>query len=288
MAGGLDHLVIVARDLEAQATLYRRLGFQVGARNRHDWGTLNHIVQFDGCFLELLTTEDGFQRPEIGSATAQFADTIVDYLDAREGLAMMVLEGFDAVADHKAFKAAGIGFPETFYFARSAKRPNGEAVEVAFSLAFAQNGRTKDAGFFVCQQHAPEMFWNAAFQAHENGAKGISRIVFASQQPEQEKAFFEAYTGVAGVVRDGAVRFALARGAVDVMTPTDCGAAFGAQALPPLDTPRFAAVEFDVEDTSRVVAKLTESDIAFEERDGMVVVSASAAMGVTIAFAVGQ
>ncbi|MFT5510038.1 MAG: hypothetical protein ACI89J_003129, partial [Hyphomicrobiaceae bacterium] len=62
MAGGLDHLVIVARDLDGQAALYKRLGFQVGARNRHDWGTLNNIVQFDGCFLELLTTEDGFQR----------------------------------------------------------------------------------------------------------------------------------------------------------------------------------------------------------------------------------
>ena len=197
MAGGLDHLVVVARDLDAQAALYRRLGFQVGAQNRHDWGTLNHIVQFDGCFLELLTTEDGFQRPAAGSALSQFSDTIVDYLERREGLAMMVLEGFDTDADHAAFNAAGVGFPETFYFARAAKRPDGEAVEVAFSLAFAKNEATTDAGFFVCQQHAPDMFWNPAFQVHENGAKGIRRIVFASDAPAQHKRFYEAYTGVA-------------------------------------------------------------------------------------------
>lgn len=286
MAGGLDHLVIVASDLDQQAALYKRLGFQVGAQNRHDWGTLNHIVQFDGCFLELLTTEDGFKRPAAGTPVAQFADTIVDYLAKREGLAMMVLEGFDTDADHKTFNAAGIGFPETFYFARQARRPTGEAVEVAFSLAFARNAATREAGFFVCQQHAPEMFWNPAFQVHDNGATGIARIIFASKDPQQHAAFFDAYTGVAGTpAAAGGLRYGLARSAVEIMTPSVCAETFGADALPaPLDTPQFAAIEFAVEDATRVVATLIESDIAFERRGDRVVVPASAAMGVTIAF----
>jgi catechol 2,3-dioxygenase-like lactoylglutathione lyase family enzyme len=54
MPRAIDHVVIPTLDLAAQATLYRRLGFQVGARNRHPWGTENHIVQFDGAFLELI------------------------------------------------------------------------------------------------------------------------------------------------------------------------------------------------------------------------------------------
>jgi catechol 2,3-dioxygenase-like lactoylglutathione lyase family enzyme len=45
MAGGLDHVVHAVRDLDAAAELYRRLGFTVGARNRHAWGTHNHLVQ---------------------------------------------------------------------------------------------------------------------------------------------------------------------------------------------------------------------------------------------------
>jgi hypothetical protein len=40
----LDHLVLPARDLDDRAELYRRIGFTVGARNRHPWGTENHIV----------------------------------------------------------------------------------------------------------------------------------------------------------------------------------------------------------------------------------------------------
>ncbi|MFY0612669.1 MAG: VOC family protein [Hyphomicrobiaceae bacterium] len=287
MAGGLDHLVVVAHDLDEQAALYRRLGFQVGAQNRHDWGTLNHIVQFDGCFLELLTTENGFQRPPNGTPVSQFVDTIVDYLAKREGLAMMVLEGFDTDADHKAFRSADIGFPETFYFARQARRPDGEAVEVAFSLAFAKNVATRDAGFFVCQQHAPEMFWNPAFQVHDNGVTGIKRIVFACADPQQHAAFFDAYTGVSGVAVPAAgLRYTLARSAVDVMTPAACADAFGTDALPaPLDTPQFAAIEFAVDGIARGVATLIESDIAFERRGDRVIVPARAAMGVTIAFA---
>lgn len=54
MPRGLDHIAHGVRDLDA-AELYRRLGFTVGARNRHSWGTHNHVVQFPGFFIELLT-----------------------------------------------------------------------------------------------------------------------------------------------------------------------------------------------------------------------------------------
>ena len=63
MPRAIDHLVIAAHDLPEQAALYRRLGFQVGARNRHPWGTENHIVQFDGAFLELIGLGDAFAAP---------------------------------------------------------------------------------------------------------------------------------------------------------------------------------------------------------------------------------
>ncbi|MEO0730064.1 MAG: VOC family protein, partial [Pseudomonadota bacterium] len=78
MTKRIDHLVIVDRQLAGLAEFYRSLGFQVGGRNRHDWGTENHIVQFDGTFLELLTTGDGFQRPAADQATAPFALPIDD------------------------------------------------------------------------------------------------------------------------------------------------------------------------------------------------------------------
>src|SRR5262245_61245106 len=58
MPRGLDHVVHAVRDLDATPELYRRLGFTVGARNRHAWGTHNHLVQMPGFFIELLTVAE--------------------------------------------------------------------------------------------------------------------------------------------------------------------------------------------------------------------------------------
>ena len=285
MAGGLDHLVIVGHDLDVLAEFYGRLGFQVGARNRHDWGTLNNIVQFDGSFLELLTTEDGFERPGEDQPLASFTSVIDDYLDKREGLAMMVLEGFDAARDHEAYQAAGIGVPKPFGFRRQGRTPAGEPVDVAFSLAFAKSPAITDAGFFVCQQHAPELFWNAAFQVHENGALGVRRVVFTAPDPEQHRAFFERYTGVSGEAADGGLGFALARGRVEVVTPTRAADMFGAAALPAgLEGPRFAAVDFEVGSPADAATLLKRRAVAFADRDGRIVVPAGEAFGLTLAF----
>ena len=58
----IDHLVIAVHDLDGAAAFYQRLGFQVGARNRHPWGTENRIVQFSASFLELITLGENARR----------------------------------------------------------------------------------------------------------------------------------------------------------------------------------------------------------------------------------
>ena len=92
MPRGIDHLVLATKDLDAQSDLYRRLGFKVGARNQHPWGTVNHIVQFPGSFLELVTTGPGFKMPSEDDPIAGFAGFLARYLERREGFAMLVLE----------------------------------------------------------------------------------------------------------------------------------------------------------------------------------------------------
>ena len=58
MPYGLDHIVHTVHDLDAAGELYACLGFTVGARNRHAWGTHNRIVQLRNCFIELLEVAD--------------------------------------------------------------------------------------------------------------------------------------------------------------------------------------------------------------------------------------
>ena len=95
MPRAIDHLVLASHSLEQQAAFYTRLGFTVGARNAHSWGTQNHIVQLQGGFLELIGLGEGFSAPASGDPAAPFAGFLATYLQQREGLAMLAPRPLD-------------------------------------------------------------------------------------------------------------------------------------------------------------------------------------------------
>ena len=195
MPRGLDHVVHAVGDLEGAAGLYRRLGFTVGARNRHSWGTHNHVVQLPGFFIELLTVAEPENLGTDGFSNL-FGRFNQSFLSNQEGLSLLLLESDDAAADAAAFKSAGIGASEVLKFEREGKRPDGAAVKLAFSLAFARDARAPAIGFAVCQQHFPENFWNPAFQQHANTASGIAGVVLVAENPTDHHIFLSAFTGV--------------------------------------------------------------------------------------------
>ena len=188
MPRGLDHIVHAVRDLDATADLYRRLGFTVGARNRHSWGTHNHLVQLPGFFVELLTVAEPGKLGTDGFSTL-FGRFNQSFLARQEGLSMLMLESSDAAADAAAFRSAGIGASDAMRFEREGKRPDGSTVKVAFSLAFARDDKAPEAGFAICQQHFPENFWNPAFQQHPNTASGIAGVVLVADNPDRPSHF---------------------------------------------------------------------------------------------------
>src|SRR5918998_6825369 len=111
----IDHLVVAVRDLDGAARFYESLGFQVGAKNRHPWGTENRLIQFPGSFIELIAVGEGADIPAHGRRAFSFGAFMRDYLARREGLAMLVLSTEDAKADAAAFAKAGIGDFEPFF-----------------------------------------------------------------------------------------------------------------------------------------------------------------------------
>ena len=171
----LDHVVLPCRDLAMAARRFEQLGFLVGRRNRHPWGTENHVIQFDGAFLELIAMAPGVAPPPPEDDAFPFAGFLAGLGSSAAPSGMLVLRSADAKADVAAFKRDGIGEGRTLHFARSAAAPGGEVRTVSFSLAFAAAPAMPDLGFFTCQQHAPEHFWNLAFQKHPNGVTGGGR-----------------------------------------------------------------------------------------------------------------
>jgi hypothetical protein len=285
MARGLDHIVHAVRDLDAAAELYRRLGFTVGARNRHPpaWGTHNHIVQFPGCFVELLAIADPAGIAPHGARSFSFGAHNRDFLSHQEGLSMLVLEGRGA-EDAAGFRAAGIGDFELFDFEREAKRPDGTTVKVAFSLAFA-DPHGMDAAFFTSQQHFPENFWNAAFQVHANTASGIHGVILVAENPTDQGGFLSAFVAASELqATSSGITVQTPRGVVDVMAPATFRNRFGAEPPDVSGGARLAALRFAVRDIGAAVSGLKTGGIDGQMRMGRIVVGPDAAMGVTLVF----
>ncbi len=284
MTRGIDHLVVAVRDLDEAARLYERLGFQVGARNRHPWGTENRVIQLPGSFIELITVGEGAAIPPREPRRFSFGAFVRDYLSSREGLAMLVLDSTDSQADAAGFAASGIGAFEPFFFERRGRRPDGSETHVAFTLAFAEDPEAAKAGFFVCQQHYPENFWNGAFQRHLNRASALSSATLAAPDPAAHEAFLTHFTGVSPASPDGDdLSYPLARGRIDVVTPDDAAELYGSVEAE-RDTAAFVAFAVRIPNLQSQAALLAEGGVPYQAIGSRLVVPASAAHGVTIAF----
>jgi catechol 2,3-dioxygenase-like lactoylglutathione lyase family enzyme len=284
MPRGLDHLVLAVRDLDAAARFYERLGFQVGAQNRHPWGTENRIVQLAGSFLELITVGAGARIEEHGKRRYSFGAFVRDYLERREGLAMLVLDSENAPGDATLFAQAGLGDFEPFFFERKARDPQGAEVPVGFTLAFAQDADAPLSGFFVCQPHRPENYWNPEFQRHPNGALALSAVAYAVPNPEAHRAFLATLTGAIPARPGGHdLSFPLERGRLDVMTSDDAAEIYGSVEVEP-HSACFVAYAVRLAEAEAQAHRLDAAAVPYQRIGSRLVVPASAAFGVAIAF----
>jgi catechol 2,3-dioxygenase-like lactoylglutathione lyase family enzyme len=282
MARGLDHIVHAVHDLDAAGALYERLGFIVGARNRHDWGTHNRLVQMPGFFIEILTVaepeklgSDGFSR--------LFGAHNRDFLARHEGFSGLLLESRDAAADAALFRAAGIAASEELRFEREGRRPDGTAIKVGFSLAFVRDPAGAVAGFAACQQHFPENFWNPAFQTHPNGATGVAGVVMVAENPSDHHIFLSAFAGERELLATSSgITVKTPRGTIQMMEPSAYERRFG---VPPPDIARgarIAALMVAVRDRAHAAGLLDQAKISATTRMGRIVVGPPDAMGAAI------
>lgn len=285
MRRGLDHVVHLVRDLDAAGEVYDLLGFTVGSRNHHPWGTENRIVQTPGFFIELLQIVDAEKIPPDAGSFFSFGAFNGRFLERHgEGLSMLVLEGSDPVAEKAVFDAEGFGGFDIFDFARTGRRPDGREVEVGFILAFARDPEEPDFGAFTCTQKLPENFWSADMQRHSNQVTAVAGVVLVADVPSRHQAFLETLTG-------GPVQRALdewfvghtPRGSIDVMTPGLFTERYGVPA-PGAGELRLAAVRFVTAGAGELRRSLAARRMVEEAIEGIVVVPPRAALGATLVF----
>jgi hypothetical protein len=285
MSCGLDHIVHAVRDLDAAAALYASAGFTVGARNRHPWGTHNRVVQLKNCYIEILTVAESEKIVPHGARSFSFGAFNRDFLAAREGFSMLLLNSRNAVEDARAFESSGISDFDVFNFGREGTKPDGTPVKLAFSLAFAQDAASPDTGFAVCQHHYPENFWNPAFQTHANGARSALGVVLVADNPAGHQTFLKAFAGVSALQASPiGITARTANGDVDILKPMSFRNQFGVSPGVTGEGMVFAALRFAVADLAQTEALHQQNGIASQRHGGRLVVPPELAHGATLIF----
>ena len=288
MPRAIDHVVHASRDLSQQAALYQRLGFKLGARNHHPWGTENHIIQFPDHFLELIGQGPGFRPPvDLDPHVFSFAGFVAQELARQEGASMLALQTRDAIAACTKFKASGAGDFEPFHFERKGRTADGSESRVAFTLAFAHSRLMPHVGLFACQHHHPEDFFAPEWQVHPNGAVGIAGVVLVAENPAAHAEFLSAVTGQREMLATSmGIDLEVADGqSIEVLTRAAFIHRFGTMALgDDKPEPRIAACRIAVRDLSVVTEILQDNEIAAERVGQRLVVAPAVAFGLALAF----
>ena len=198
---------------------------------------------------------------------------------------MLALESRDAAADNAAFRAAGIGDFETFRFEREGRSADGAPIRLAFSLVFATDPLSPDTGFFACQEHFPENFWNPALQQHPNTAAAVAAAVMVAENPSDHHVFLSALAGERDIQASSTgITVPTPRGAIQVMDPTAFRVQFGVEAPDVTSGARMAALRLAVRDFGAAVTALQAGGVAAQMRMGRIVVGPEVAAGATLVF----
>ena len=283
MARGLDHIVHAVGDLDAAADFYRRCGFQVGARNRHPWGTHNHVVQLPGFFIEVLTVGEPDKLGDDG-LSQHFGRPNQEAIARGDGFSMLVLESDDSAGDVADFKAGGIGVAEDLPFSRQAILPDGSTATVGFSLAFARDLTSPQTLFATCQQANPEAFWSTAYQQHPNGAASVAGVALVSAKPGDHAGFLKAFTGAEEIeTRVAGLSLRTPRGEIDVLEPEAFKERYGV-VCEKGEAAVIAGLRIGVQNLDEVESVLRDGEIPLHRHGAMLCVPPQAAFGATLIF----
>ena len=179
---GIDHAVVMVKDLDKAAENYRQLGFTISPRGTHSahMGTGNYTIMFDPDYMELLG---------VLAATEHNAPARA-FLDKRgEGIERIAFTAVDSAAGAEEIRARGFEPIGPTDFERPVTLPNG-AVSAAKFRTFMWPTAEAPGGvrIFACQHKTRETVWIPELMTHANAAKRIKQALIATPQPAKEAA----------------------------------------------------------------------------------------------------
>jgi hypothetical protein len=180
---GIDHPLVLVRDIEAARRSFTALGFTMTPVGLHPWGTSTSLAVLERSALELMGVYDESLIDELAAGDFRFGRHMHEALAEREGLALVALHSRDAAADGAAMVARGIESQGHIGFRRRVRPPGRDWDEAVVSLEILLDPALPRASHFIAQQHKPELLWVSEWMQHANGATHIAAVTYLAADP---------------------------------------------------------------------------------------------------------
>jgi hypothetical protein len=179
---GIDHAVVVVRDLDNAAENWRRLGFTVSPRGTHSarMGSGNATIMLDPDYIELLG---------VLVETEHNAPTRAFLAKRGEGIERIAFTAVDSAAGAEEIRARGYEPVGPVDFERPVTMPDGSLSAARFRIfqwpiAEAPGGLR----IFACQHKTRETVWIPQLMKHANGAKRLKQVLVVSPEAAKDAA----------------------------------------------------------------------------------------------------
>jgi len=271
---GIDHVVILVRDLDRARDTYQRLGFTLTPRGHHTLGSKNHCIVFGSDYVELLAV------PKPHPAMQYFTDFLV----GGEGLGAVAFATDDANAAHRELAAAGVGAESPLDFSRPVALADGTR-DAEFRIVQLSPADTPGCRTFLCQHFNADLVWREEYQTHALGAFGIGALGVIVEDPKAAAAGYARLLGgkprrvpEGRLVETGSAPIALG-------SRKRVGERLESVALPTRAHPVVAALFIRVADRGRAADALVRGGFApITLKDGSIAIGADQAHGVALVF----
>jgi len=178
---GIDHAVVIVRELDQAAANWKRLGFTISPRGTHSahMGTGNYTIMLDPDYIELL----GLLGPTEHNAPTRAL------LEKREGIERVAFTTSDAAAGAEEIRAHGVIPLGPTDFERPVTMPDGTLSAAKFRT-FHWPVAQAPAGMriFACQHKTRETVWIPELMRHANGARRLRQVLLIAPEPAKEAA----------------------------------------------------------------------------------------------------
>jgi hypothetical protein len=217
IVAGVDHLIVMVRDLDRSERGWQRLGFAPTPRGFHQsGGTANHLIMLDRTYVELLGMTD--------PAAASPYRAMLDQAPGLWGIAWRA----SAEATFRFWRERALEPTAPTSLARGVEI-HGRRELARFALTMLPHTTDLPCLLFCCEQLTPRFVWHEDLPAHPNSARSL-REVLVLVDDARAAGQLERVTGQQAVaIAEGSVALTVGECRIVLLTEAAFAQRFGPQ-----------------------------------------------------------